>query len=160
MQCDLCDNKATVHLMEIHHGKKVQRHLCEGCARREGIMIKSQAPVNELLSNLVKAQQETEKIRELRCPQCQITWSEFRQRGLLGCPNDYLAFEKPLKSLITHAQGTQQLHVGKFPRHLRQDFGQQVQLLRLRQNLQQAVESEDYETAARLRDEISKAMPN
>ena len=112
------------------------------------------------LNKLVKAQHERKEVGDLRCPQCDLTWTEFRQRGLLGCPNDYLAFEEPLKMLIVRAHGTPSQHVGKVPRRAQQSFGQQVQLLRLRQDLQQAVETENYESAAQIRDKISKVMPN
>lgn len=160
MQCQVCSKKATVHLMEINDGEKFQRHLCEDCARKEGITVKAQAPVSEMLNNLVLSQHESEKINDLRCPQCQVTWSDFRQSGMLGCPNDYLAFEKPLRALIERAQGKNCQHIGKVPRQARHSFGQQVRLLRLRQDLQNAVATEDYEAAARLRDEIGKVMPN
>ena len=146
--------------MEINDGEKFQRHLCEDCARKEGITVKAQAPVSEMLNNLVMSQSDSEKISDLRCPQCDVTWSDFRKSGMLGCPNDYLAFEKPLKALIERAQGKSSQHAGKVPKQARNNFGQQVHLLRLRQDLQNAVDTEDYEAAARLRDEISKVMPN
>ena len=41
MQCQLCDKAATVHLTEIVNGAKIEKHLCEDCAQKEGITIKS-----------------------------------------------------------------------------------------------------------------------
>lgn len=156
MQCQMCDNPATVHLTEIINGDKIERHLCEQCAQQEGIAIKSQVPINELLNNIMAAQQESQEFSDFECPQCNISWTEFRKRGLLGCPNDYIAFSKALTPLIERAHNGATSHVGRSPAQLKGHAGQQAKMLRLRQELQRAVESEDYESAARIRDEISQ----
>ena len=93
MQCQLCKKHATVHLTEIINGQKIERHLCEECAQKEGIAVKTHISLNELIDNLVTSQQETEGLSDLRCPQCNMSWGMFRKDGLLGCPNDYYAFE-------------------------------------------------------------------
>jgi len=160
MQCQLCDKHATVHLTEIINGQKLEKHLCEECALKEGITVKTHLPLNDLLDNLVTAQQETQELQELTCPQCDISWKEFRKEGLLGCPNDYLAFEEPLCRLIEQAQEGANTHVGRVPKQADGKLGQQLQLLRLRQDLQKALEEEDYETAVRLRDEIKNCEQN
>jgi protein arginine kinase activator len=162
MQCQLCDKQATVHLTEIKGGQKMERHLCEDCAQKEGITIKikAQVPLSELLSNLAATEQETQDVAELRCPQCDITWAEFRKGGLLGCPHDYEVFERPLRLLIQRAQDGATTHAGRVPKNPGGAMSQQVKLMRLRQDLQLAVEAEDYEAAARIRDEISSLHVN
>ena len=51
MKCDNCNKTATVHLTEIKHGKKIEKHLCEQCAaQNEGLPVKSHTPINELLT--------------------------------------------------------------------------------------------------------------
>jgi len=156
MQCQLCNKVATVHLTEIINGKKLEQHLCEQCAQKEGITIKSHVPLSELLNNLVDSQQESQEASRLSCSQCDITWTEFRKGGLLGCPNDYVAFDRPLRAMIEKAQAGAVSHTGRFPRGKNHDFDSQVELLRLRQDLHRAVGSEEYETAAQLRDKIRK----
>jgi len=158
--CQLCDKKAIVHLTEISNGQQIERHLCQQCAQKEGITVKAHEPISKLLHDLVEAQEESHKLKELHCPQCDLSWSDFRKRGLLGCSNDYLAFGKTLETLIERTQGSGVTHVGRIPKCARGNLGRQVQLLRLRQDLQTAVESEDYEAAARLRDEIRKNSLN
>jgi len=160
MQCQLCDKIATVHLTEISHGEKLERHLCEECAQKEGVTIKAHVPIGELLTNLMAAQQETQEMSDMSCPQCDISWPEFRKRGQLGCPNDYIAFEEPLRKLIKRTQEGATSHVGRVPENARGGMSQQLQLLRLRQDLQRAVEAEDYETAANIRDDIDKLTTN
>ena len=154
MQCQICNKPATVHLTEIVNGEKIERHLCEQCAQNEGITIKTHVPLDELLNNIVSAQEQADELADLCCPQCNLSWAEFRKAGQLGCPNDYLAFERPLRSLIERAHEGAHIHVGRIPRHANSTTSSQVKLRRLRQDLQKAVEQEDYENAARLRDEI------
>jgi protein arginine kinase activator len=156
MKCQMCEKQATVHLTEIVDGEKTERHLCEECAQTEGITIKTHVPINELLNNLMTAQEESGEISELRCPQCDMNWTEFRKGGLLGCPNDYLAFDKVLRPLIERAHQGANVHVGRIPQHRAGAVSQQAKLLRLRLDLQRAVDREDYEVAARIRDEIKQ----
>lgn len=160
MQCQMCDKQATVHLTEIVNGTQVERHLCEACAQNEGITIKTHVPISELLTNLMTAQQETRNAKEIHCDQCGMSWSDFRKRGLLGCPNDYVAFDKRLRPLIERAQDDAGVHVGRVPRHGRSGISQQAKLVRLRQELTRAVEQENYEGAATLRDKISQMERN
>ena len=158
MQCQMCNQKpATVHLTEIVDGKKLERHLCELCAQKNGITINAQAPITEfLINNVLGFEQESRETGEIRCPQCDMTWAKFRKSGLLGCPNDYTAFEKVLRPLIDKTHEGATTHIGKVPTQAKGTLGKQIQLIRLRQDLQEAVGNEDYEAAARLRDQIRK----
>jgi len=156
----MCDKQATVHLTEIVNGAQVERHLCESCAQKEGITIKTHVPINELLTNLMSAQQEARDAKDMNCSECGLNWADFRKRGLLGCPNDYTAFAQRLGTLIERAQDGAGVHVGRVPRHCHSGISQQAKLLRLRQELTKAVEQENYEGAARLRDQISQLEHN
>jgi protein arginine kinase activator len=92
---------------------------------------------------------------ELVCDVCGLTFGEFRQQKLLGCPHDYDAFERVLLPLIEGAHGGAGQHVGKVP-HRRGEQTKHNALLRLRGELKKAVAAEDYEKAARLRDQIQE----
>ncbi len=160
MQCQLCNKHATVHLTEIVNGHKTEKHLCEECAIKEGVTVKAHVPINDLLNNLMTAQKESQQIEDMTCPECNMTWRQFRKSGLLGCPHDYVAFEEPLRKLIERTQEGASTHVGRVPRHTGGRHFQRLTLIRLRQELQQAIEQEDYEAAVQLRDEISKCESN
>ncbi|MCS7033558.1 MAG: UvrB/UvrC motif-containing protein [Phycisphaerae bacterium] len=162
-KCDNCKNIATVHLTEIKNGKKLEKHLCEQCAaQQEGFPIKPHTPINELLTNFVLAHQSGTK--ELTagqvCDHCSMAWAEFKQGGLLGCEHDYVQFEKELTPLLARAHEGATHHLGKVPVR-RGGSGvpmkRQADLARLRKELQRAVENEDYERAAKLRDQIRAA---
>jgi protein arginine kinase activator len=161
MKCDNCNKTATVHLTEIKGGKKIEKHLCEQCAaQNEGLPVKSHMPINELLTNFVMAHSGMQKEQALTCEHCGVTWTEFLQNGLLGCANDYSVFERELTPLLKRAHEDQTHHVGKVPTR-RGGTGvpvkRQVDLTKLRRELQKAVEAEDYERAAKLRDQIRQA---
>jgi protein arginine kinase activator len=161
MKCYNCNKNATVHINEIQGGKQVEKHLCEQCAaQNEGVPVKSHMPINELLTNFVMAHSGLQKETGAGCEQCNITWAEFRQSGLLGCANDYQVFEKDLTPLLQRAHEGMTHHVGKVPTR-RGGTGvpikRQLDLTRLRKDLSRAVEGEDYEKAAKLRDQIRQA---
>ena len=154
MICQLCDKQATVHLTEIVNGEKFEKHLCEICAQKEGITAKGNSHLGALLNNLVEAHDSVSKIGSLVCPECGMSWDEFRRGGLLGCPNDYLVFAEPIVKLICKAQEGADRHIGRIPKRTDNQQGRQVIQLRLRKELQEAVENEDYEKAAQIRDEL------
>jgi protein arginine kinase activator len=161
MKCDSCNKTATVHLTEIKNGKKFEKHLCEQCAaQHEHLPVKAHTPINELLTNFVMAHSGLQKEMGAACEHCGITWAEFRQSGLLGCEHDYTHFEKDLTPLLQRAHEGATHHLGKVPAR-RGASGvpakRPVDLSRLRKELARAVEAEDYERAAKLRDQIRTA---
>jgi protein arginine kinase activator len=118
-------------------------------------------PINELLTNFVMAHSGLQqKEQGLACEHCGMTWADFRQSGLLGCSHDYQQFEKDLTPLLQRAHEGATHHVGKVPTR-RGGTGvpmkRQVDVAKLRKELQRAVEAEDYERAAKLRDQIRQA---
>ncbi|MBN2137832.1 MAG: UvrB/UvrC motif-containing protein [Sedimentisphaerales bacterium] len=162
MLCQICKNKdATIHLTEITDGMRSEMHICERCAAEQGIAVKSQIPINELLINLLAAQPNDDELadpaqQQIACPICGFTLEHFRKEGVLGCPNDYEVFAKSLQPLIERAHCGKTTHNGKLPSTMSQDTRKQIELLNLRQQLDTAVQNENYELAARLRDEISE----
>jgi protein arginine kinase activator len=164
MKCETCNKQATVHLTEIKNGKKIEKHLCEACAAHsEGLTTnKSHMPINELLTKFVESHSlgTAKPVESQACPQCGITWAEFRQSGLLGCEHDYATFEKEMTPLLQRAHDDAAHHVGKVPTRR---GGSGVPMKRtadaskLRKELTRAVETEDYEKAAKLRDQIRQA---
>lgn len=164
MQCQVCKkNEATIHLTEITDGVCAEMHICEHCAQEEGIAVKSQIPLNELLSSLLAVQPTdeelfgpSEKETSASCSHCGFTLDQFRKEAVLGCPYDYEVFEKPLRRLIKKAHNGNTTHCGKVPSKTSTGTKKQIQLITLRQRLDAAVQSEDYELAAELRDKIKK----
>ncbi|MHC5211976.1 MAG: UvrB/UvrC motif-containing protein [Planctomycetota bacterium] len=157
--CDRCDNPATVHLTEIRGGETLERHLCENCARS------MQAPQgNKELAKLIKTFEpvsalvhESVERAGAKCPECGMTWAEFRQHGRFGCAKDYALFKKEIERLLMRIHGSTQ-YVGKTPpRHGAEPAPAPMdELGSARKALSEAIEAENYEEAARLRDEIAR----
>ena len=164
MKCDNCNKPATVHLTEIRNGKKIEKHLCEQCAAAsEGIPAKGHTPINELLTNFVMAHSGLQKEMGTACEHCGITSAEFRQHGLFGCEHDYDLFEKDLTPLLQRAHESATHHTGKVPTRAGGSTGgvpkkrKTIDVAKLKKELQRAIENEDYERAAQLRDAIREA---
>lgn len=89
------------------------------------------------------------------CPLCGMTWNDFKAAGLMGCAHDYQMFEGRLAALLKRAQEGAAEHVGKVPRKKKtKETDRQVASLRLRRELQKAIDAENYEQAARVRDQL------
>jgi protein arginine kinase activator len=88
-----------------------------------------------------------------KCPVCGAVFSELAALGRMGCAVCYSAFAEELAPAIRAAHGRGE-HRGKVSAGHRARMELTARLESLRQQLKQAVEAEEYEGAARLRDEI------
>jgi protein arginine kinase activator len=160
MLCQRCKKTtATVHITDITEANEnVERHLCERCAEQEGVMQKtSMEPLNELLTNFVLGQAGAAAVDDLRCESCGMTFADFRSQGVLGCPADYEVFGKLLDPLISQAHEGATHHTGHIPAGRPATEIREHELIRLQRELDSAVAREDYESAARLRDQLKAA---
>ena len=158
MQCNLCGKVvATIHLTEIVNDKAVELHLCEACAQEKGSELKPQLSLNDLLADVSDASAilGPQKKEVLECASCHLTYEEFGKSGRLGCPNCYDAFIKPLYLLIKRIQKDTQ-HTGKRPANAPKEPSPRFNMRDLRERLKKSIQMEEFEEAARLRDQISQ----
>ncbi len=155
-KCDKCGKPATIHLTEIVDGDKLEKHFCQNCASTDGITIQAEVPIGQLLEDFVLQTGQDDQQPELACEVCGMEFEEFRQSGLLGCPNDYDVFEHALSEMLQRAQEGADRHIGKVPFGSDDVQKRQTAILRLRSELKSAVSGEDYERAAALRDQIKE----
>ena len=154
MRCQRCQKEASVHLTERVKGQRRELHLCPNCARKAGLSLPESPPnlaLDAVVQSLIVAHvgELVGELAELTCPDCGIKFMEFRAGGRLGCPEDYRVFSAGLVPLIQRYHGASR-HVGKRARR-HEHAGVR---LRLRTRLRQAIAREDYEEAARLRDQL------
>jgi protein arginine kinase activator len=153
MKCQKCPNAATLHITEIISEDHIEElHLCEGCAHK--YLYEPQPKP----SKSAPAQASTEEgdepgVLNRECEVCGNKFVDFRNTGRLGCPHDYDVFRDELVPLLENIHGEAR-HCGKSPRRLPQSKQTQSELTNLRKQLQQAINKENYEEAARLRDRI------
>ncbi len=158
MKCESCGKKdATVHFTEIHGSEKKETHLCEECARGKAGPLHKVASLSDILNNLLShlGGNEIAEMADVKCDSCGLTYAEFRSSGRLGCPRDYEVLDKGLIGLLEKIHhGTK--HVGKVPSSAGKDLVRDHLVLKLRQELERAVQREEYEKAAEYRDRIAE----
>ena len=160
MLCDNCKERdAIINLTQVEHDSKVTLHLCEQCAQQKGVetggtIVKT--PLGKFLTALGTGGALVPAPTDgVRCPSCGSTLRDFRDSGRLGCDQCYAAFEGHLRDLLRRLHGSSQ-HVGE--RYDIPGAGEngdpRSALLELKAQLRRAVEGENFELAAELRDRI------
>ncbi|MFT5523603.1 MAG: protein arginine kinase activator [Pirellulaceae bacterium] len=159
MKCQNCEKPATFHITELTGVSPQEVHLCEDHARVYLTHADQGEPPPSLagaIAHQMKVGQTAEELARLDqvvCPICGITFYEFRHQGRLGCPHDYTCFEDELEPLIVNIHG-ETTHTGKRPKRVAASVDRQTELIRMRREMKEAIDREDYETASVLRDQI------
>ncbi|MFA5389391.1 MAG: UvrB/UvrC motif-containing protein [Candidatus Omnitrophota bacterium] len=157
MVCNICGkNQATVHLTEIIDDQITELHLCEECAQKKGAQMESHFGLSDLLAGLADLGTQFSKTKadtKLKCPKCGLTYEDFKKIGRLGCGECYTAFKDALVPLLKRIHGSTQ-HYGKSPKKAARAVKAKNELEVLKEKLQRAVQSENFEEAAKLRDAI------
>ncbi len=159
MLCDICGkNPATVHLTEIIDDQMTELHLCEECARQKSTQMEQQFGLSDLLAGLAEFEKPLAKEKEqvaVKCPSCGLSYADFKKFGRLGCGDCYSAFKKYLGPLLKRIHGSN-IHVGKSPLKVTKILRKKIDAQDLRTKLQKAIEAEEFEEAARVRDQIKE----
>lgn len=174
MKCEKCGkNEATMYYKETVNGVTRELHLCPACAQSEnlgGAFENAFESMNHfwsdpfhsffgggfdsLWNDMLGAPTATMLGTERKCPGCGMTESELRQSGRVGCPQCYTTFADILTPYVQKIHGATR-HISTPPTPPAQTPTADP-LQALREQLKTAVQNEDYEQAARLRDEIRK----
>jgi len=170
--CQICKKSAaTVHVTEIvffpvsEPGSPIdaeptleQKHICDQCATRSKVPYSGVEAESKSLAMLNMLKESARRVREesaLSCPECGMTFVEFRSKGRFGCPRDYEVFKEQIQSLLLRIHNSAR-HVGRTPSRGGQEPAQTEHLSQLRAQLEKAVRDEAYESAAKLRDQIQQ----
>ncbi len=162
--CDICkNNPANIHLTQIVQDEVTVQHLCEECAKEKGISIvieDKQDPFPSVISNeTIESVPEIKQEEKVSCPQCSITFEEFKEKGRLGCASCYTAFKKEINSLLIQVHGDTE-HRGKKYGVFQEPFQKDDDVSFLRQELENAIQNEKFELAAVIRDKINSVTFN
>jgi protein arginine kinase activator len=157
MLCDVCGERdAVVKVTQVGEQGKTLVQMCERCAAERNIettVSLSKNPLGEFLSDLQK-QSSPSPVDTARCSFCNATLRDFRATGRLGCARCYTMFEPSLRDLLRRVHGSSK-HLGRgyeSPEIAMNE--EQTELHELRERLRRAIESEQFELAAELRDRI------
>lgn len=173
MNCDLCQNeKATIFFSQVVDGKLQKVNLCKACADEKGVTDPTGFALADMLEGMGEETTTETAVEtdELACPSCGFTQTDFKKTGRFGCAECYHVFDEGLDSLL-EAMHKHTQHVGKVPETFPDLPEAEIpagpeepvmepspadKLSDLKDALSKSVEDEDYEEAARLRDEISQ----
>jgi protein arginine kinase activator len=160
MPCEQChEREAVIHLTQIVNEQVTTLHLCERCAAEKGVESPASQPKTPLGTFLAAMGQELpEQVPAPRagdtCPRCGGSLQDFRESGRLGCPDCYRSFEVPLRDLLRRLHGSTH-HVGE--RYADRETPaphERRHAAELREQLRLAVETENFELAAEIRDRL------
>ena len=153
LKCSQCSNAATVHLTQIVNSKIIKVDLCESCAQSKGVTDSEGFALAELISNTKQPGEPVGGQVGLKCDTCGLTDLSFQKKGRLGCSECYEVFGDALIPLLEDMHvGT--AHDGKIPETLLNRLHEENERKALERAMKTAIESEEYEDAARLRDEL------
>jgi protein arginine kinase activator len=160
MKCQACgENEATVHYKEIKSDEVRELHLCAACAEEKGFLTSSEGegPPPNLLGGMADDQfPPGGEAGPGRCPSCGLTYADFKASARLGCADCYATFRAPLVPLFRRIHGSDR-YMGKAPAGGPGEAQGKARRIRaLKRRLETCVEEEEFEEAARLRDEIRR----
>jgi protein arginine kinase activator len=156
MLCECCQqHEATIHLTQVIEGTARELHVCEDCAEESGLQIQNMMSIPELLFGM-GAEGDESKTLAKTCPHCHLRGGDFKKTARLGCPRCYETFAEELEPMLA-AMHKGSRHVGKVPAEARKTLAAEALKDDLKRRLDKAVSAEDYEEAARLRDQMREA---
>jgi protein arginine kinase activator len=159
--CNLCrKHPIAIVVTDISKdGKSTELGLCSSCAQKKGLLDEGRPklPVGEMLQSLKTRIQDSD--RQMICPRCKLSYADFKLTLRLGCAECYTAFAERLNPTIRRIHGALR-HTGRAPwghepdRVPAPNATREFEVRRLRTELRQAIEAEDYERAAAVRDRL------
>lgn len=158
MLCEKCkENIANTHVKRLNNDEYIEYHLCEDCARELGYT-SILSNVNEEFENFLGSffsNALPERSGATRCPKCGLSYNDILARREIGCSQCYDTFKKELSQSISrlHHGAT---HKGKIPDGFKAKLDKEEKVKALNEQLNIAVEKQDFENAAKIRDEIKE----
>jgi protein arginine kinase activator len=160
--CDQCKkNPASVHVEEILNNVKYEYNLCAKCAQGFNTDHSFDHFFKNFLEAMFAFQAEPSagsdlfNAGEAACQTCGLTYSQFTQTSRFGCADCYDSFRPQIETVLKNIQGSNR-HEGKYPNKNSSALFLQKQLAEMKTALKKAIEVEDFEQAAILRDKIKE----
>lgn len=167
MECQECHKRpATLHFTQVINGNKTEVHVCEVCAKEKGYM--SFPDETYTLHNLItglfdfdssinqQKKAHLKQSKDLQCPKCEMTFSDFKRLGKFGCAECYKTFASRLDPVFRRVHSGNTHHHGKIPKRKGGHLHLKKELDSLRIELQSLIQNEEFEKAATVRDEIKE----
>ena len=156
MLCDSCGkNEANFHYTKIINGKVEEEHLCKECAFvNYDFDLDKLFSMDKFFTGLMDNKPEIkEDEKGLKCENCGLTYSQFRERGEFGCASCYSSFKEKVEPLIRSLHGYN-THRGKIPKSSDKKIFLKREEKDLNADLEDAIKREEFEKAAVVRDKL------
>lgn len=163
MLCQNCEkNEATTHLKQVINGDTAEQHLCGECARHLGYADMFGGfglSLSDMFGGLFGDAAQTKALTPTaqRCKKCGFSFQDIVREGQVGCADCYRSFYEKLQPSLQRIHGRVS-HNGKVSRAENQapEETTEMKIEHKKQQLKEAVEQQDFEKAAVLRDEIKE----
>lgn len=157
MLCEKCgEHEANVRFVQIENNNKTELHLCQYCAQGY-TSFSTGFNLQHLLSSMFQPAKVGQKLTPgqtlKKCPTCKRTIADVQKTGRFGCSTCYEVFHDELNPVLRRLHGSS-THTGKVPARGYPRTRINRQMDDLRRRLQECVRLEDYEQAAKYRDEL------
>lgn len=165
MMCQKCGKRtANVHLKQVINGVSKEEYLCSQCANGDSSVFSfdSEISADSLFDALFSGGRQTVGGTRVTCPLCGATARDIQKSGKAGCARCYEIFANELKAAAYRIHGGVR-HVGRAPGNHREEMERQAKIDELKTRQAKAIDEQDFELAAKLRDEIralSESMPS
>lgn len=162
MLCQICKKRyANVQVTQVVNGEKAVAFICDNCAREKGQpsygynydlgSFIAGFMGNNIENNSLGMDNATKS--QIACNKCGMFYSNVLKTGKFGCENCYTAFRNRVLPIIKRVHGST-THKGKFPERMSEELLATKELESLKSELSKAIQLEEYEQAAEIRDKI------
>jgi len=159
--CEICgENQAVVFIQQVIGNEKYSLKLCDECAQERGITSDNgesiQVSISGLLSGLIEDQEDFQNglKQPAACPRCGMDLESIRKNGQVGCSTCYQTYGWEIREMLSEMVDEDVKHTGKYPKLLTMYKEYIEHRDSLKEELKFAVENEEYEHAAVLRDRL------
>lgn len=152
--CSICGaREAVLHYRENINGREKEYHLCPQCAKEKGM-----GAFHEDLGFFSPLMSPFTPREERSCPHCKTTLAAVKKKGVFGCPSCYEAFQPflDLSPFVGQGYTGGRLTLSQKEKEKKEEEKPSLEgeIKKMKQELRRAVEEENYEKAALLRDKI------
>jgi len=162
MKCQKCNaREANTHIKKVVNGEYEELMLCSDCAHAMGYDNVFSLEMPDMFGGLLQSflgGALPARSGASRCPVCGSTYGDITNTGKVGCANCYSSFYSELLPSIRRIHGNTQ-HCGKVPEgveytEVKENKEQENDLESLKSQLSKAINEQNFELAAELRDKI------
>ncbi len=150
--CENCEKKCTIHLTQIVGNQVVKVDLCEECPHAQKLQDPDQFELLNQILDMPRAAPEEDS--GIRCPTCGMSERQFQKYNRFGCAQCYEVFGEFVEKLLPQLHKDTK-HRGKIPKPFEKE-ALRARVRDLNRQMEDAVKAEDFETAARVRDELHR----